>query len=86
MKFIGYDSSLGINIGNISVVAHYRYPYSGESYIQRVGRAGRSKEVFNKIEEILKDGISLRPDRKRLLQLYLERLHHRKDLIEFLRT
>jgi superfamily II DNA/RNA helicase len=158
---------LGIDIGDISVIAHYRYPFSGESYIQRVGRAGRSeeslfttlsililtnspaqlkyvygeetpsifelptdyiiplplendsikethqffrvldtlakfdrptliqtadvrdfwkgktcKDVFSEIEKLLKDGISLQPDTKPLLTLYLERVQHRKDLVE----
>jgi superfamily II DNA/RNA helicase len=158
---------LGIDIGDISVIAHYRYPFSGESYIQRVGRAGRSEEsffttlsvliltnspaqlkyvyeeetpsifelspdyiiplplendsikethqffrvldtlakfnrptliqpvdvrerwkgktcedVFSEIEKLLKDGMSVQPDAKPLLALYLERLQHRKDLVE----
>jgi DEAD/DEAH box helicase domain-containing protein len=158
---------LGIDIGDIAVIAHYRYPFSGESYIQRVGRGGRSEEsyyttlsililtnspaqlkyvygeetpslfdlpqdyiiplplendsirethqffevldtlakfnrptfiqtsdirdywkgrrctdVFLEIERLLRDGISVKPDIKSLLELYLERLQHRKDLVE----
>ncbi len=158
---------LGIDIGDVSVIAHYRYPLSSESYIQRVGRAGRSeesyyvtlsililtnspsqlkyvygeetpsifelppdyiiplplenesiketheflevldslarfnrptfiqhsdiqkfwrgktyKEVILEIERLLKDGLSVEPDKKRLLQLYLEKLHHHRDIIE----
>jgi superfamily II DNA/RNA helicase len=158
---------LGIDIGDVAVIAHYRYPFSGESYIQRVGRAGRSEEsyyttlsililtnspaqlkyvygeetpslftippdyiiplpldndsikethqlfevldtlakynkptfiqtsdineywkgkrcadVLSQIERLLKDGINIKPDAKPLLELYLERLRHRKDIME----
>jgi DEAD/DEAH box helicase domain-containing protein len=158
---------LGIDIGDIAVIAHFRYPFSGESYIQRVGRAGRSEEsyyttmsililtnspaqlkyvygeethslfdlpqdyiiplplendsikethqlfevldilakfnrptfiqtsdikerwkgrrcmdVFLEIEQLFMDGISVKPEIKSLLELYLERLRHRKDLLE----
>lgn len=37
---------LGIDVGDVSVIAQFRYPYSGESYIQRVGRAGRSPNSY----------------------------------------
>jgi DEAD/DEAH box helicase domain-containing protein len=158
---------LGIDIGDIAVIAHYRYPFSGESYIQRVGRAGRSEESYyttlsililtnspaqlkyvygeetpslfelprdyiiplplendsiiethqffevldklahsNKstfisssdikkywkgrkcidilldIEQLLKNGINVQPDKKALLESYLVKLQHRKDLLE----
>jgi DEAD/DEAH box helicase domain-containing protein len=158
---------LGIDIGDIAVIAHYRYPISGESYIQRVGRAGRSEEsyyttlsililtnspaqlkymygeetsslfdlpqdyiiplplendsikeshrffevldslaksnrptfiqtldirehwkgkkcmdVLLEIEKLFRDGINIQPDAKSLLTLYIERLQHRRDLVE----
>jgi superfamily II DNA/RNA helicase len=158
---------LGIDIGDVAVIAHYRYPFSGESYIQRVGRAGRSEDsyyttlsililtnspaqlkyiygedtsslfdlpqdyiiplpvendsimethqffevldtlakfnkptfihpleirehwrgrkcidVFLGIEQLLKNGIILQPDKRALLESYLIKLQHRKDLIE----
>jgi superfamily II DNA/RNA helicase len=37
---------LGIDIGDLSAIAQFRYPASGESYIQRVGRAGRSEDSY----------------------------------------
>lgn len=37
---------LGIDVGDVGVIAHYRYPLSKESYVQRVGRAGRSEDSY----------------------------------------
>lgn len=44
---------LGIDIGDISIIGQYRYPLSGESYIQRVGRAGRSEKSLYVVLSIL---------------------------------
>jgi superfamily II DNA/RNA helicase len=37
---------LGIDIGDIAAVVQYKVPLTSESYVQRVGRAGRSEKVF----------------------------------------
>ena len=36
---------LGMDIGNVAAVIQYKIPLTAESYIQRIGRAGRSDEV-----------------------------------------
>jgi DEAD/DEAH box helicase domain-containing protein len=36
---------LGIDIGDIAAIIQYKVPLTAESYVQRIGRAGRSKEV-----------------------------------------
>jgi len=162
---------LGIDIGDLSVIAQYKYPMSNESYIQRIGRAGRSedsyyvtlsvlilnnspsqlrfvygeetpslfrlppdyriplsvqneyikehheffevldtlarsnrptfiqtsnirdfwrgktyKKVIDETKRLLKDGMSVKPDKRRLLQLYLETIQHREDIISLSET
>lgn len=162
---------LGIDIGDLSVIAQYKYPMSNESYIQRVGRAGRSedsyyvtlsililnnspsqlrfiygeetrslfelppdyqiplsiqnefirehheffevldslagsgrstfiqtsnirdfwrgksyKEVIKDVKQLLRDGISVRPDKKYLLQYYLKTIQNREDIIALTET
>jgi hypothetical protein len=37
---------LGMDIGDIAVVVQYKVPITSESYVQRVGRAGRSDKVL----------------------------------------
>jgi ATP-dependent helicase YprA (DUF1998 family) len=37
---------LGIDIGDIAAIVQYKVPITSESYVQRVGRAGRSDEVL----------------------------------------
>lgn len=37
---------LGIDIGDIAAVVQYKVPLTSESYVQRVGRAGRSNKVL----------------------------------------
>jgi superfamily II DNA/RNA helicase len=37
---------LGIDIGDIAAIVQYKVPITSESYIQRVGRAGRSDKVL----------------------------------------
>jgi len=37
---------LGIDIGDIAAVVQYKVPLTSESYVQRVGRAGRSNRVL----------------------------------------
>lgn len=36
---------LGLDIGNIAAIIQYKIPLTAESYVQRIGRAGRSNEV-----------------------------------------
>src|SRR5207249_2088919 len=36
---------LGMDIGSIAAIIQYKIPLSAESYVQRIGRAGRSDEV-----------------------------------------
>lgn len=36
---------LGMDIGNIAAIIQYKVPLTAESYVQRIGRAGRSEEV-----------------------------------------
>jgi DEAD/DEAH box helicase domain-containing protein len=36
---------LGMDIGNIAAIVQYKIPLTAESYVQRIGRAGRSDEV-----------------------------------------
>ncbi|MEM2292592.1 MAG: DEAD/DEAH box helicase [Nitrososphaerota archaeon] len=37
---------LGIDIGDIAAIIQYKVPLTSESYVQRVGRAGRSEKVW----------------------------------------
>ena len=37
---------LGMDIGDVAVVVQYKVPITSESYVQRVGRAGRSDKVL----------------------------------------
>jgi superfamily II DNA helicase RecQ len=37
---------LGMDIGNIAAIVQYKIPITSESYVQRVGRAGRSNDVL----------------------------------------
>jgi len=36
---------LGMDVGNVAAVIQYKIPLTAESYVQRIGRAGRSDEV-----------------------------------------
>jgi superfamily II DNA/RNA helicase len=36
---------LGMDVGNVAAVIQYKVPLTAESYVQRIGRAGRSDEV-----------------------------------------
>ena len=36
---------LGMDVGNVAAVIQYKIPLTAESYVQRIGRAGRSNEV-----------------------------------------
>jgi superfamily II DNA/RNA helicase len=37
---------LGVDVGDIAVIVQYKVPITSESYVQRVGRAGRSDSVL----------------------------------------
>jgi ATP-dependent helicase YprA (DUF1998 family) len=44
---------LGIDVPDVSVVIQYKLPFRSESFIQRIGRAGRSPESFRIVISIL---------------------------------